>query len=33
MVTHRLGLAETGKGFQMMRDGGESLKVLVDPQR
>jgi len=33
MVTHRLGLAETGRGFRMMRDGGESLKVIVDPQR
>jgi L-iditol 2-dehydrogenase len=33
MVTHRLGLAETGMGFKIMRDAGESLKVIIDPQR
>ncbi|MFH1002901.1 MAG: zinc-dependent dehydrogenase [Chloroflexota bacterium] len=33
MVTHRLGLAETGRGFQMVAGAGESLKVIIAPQR
>jgi L-iditol 2-dehydrogenase len=33
MVTHRLGLAETGLGFQMVADAGESIKVIIEPQR
>ena len=33
MVTHRLGLAETGLGFGLVAEAGESLKVVVEPQR
>jgi L-iditol 2-dehydrogenase len=33
MITARLGLAETGRGFQMVAGAGESLKVIVEPQR
>ncbi len=33
MITHRLGLAETGRGFQLVAEGGESLKVIIEPQR
>jgi L-iditol 2-dehydrogenase len=33
MVTHRLGLAETGEGFRMMTEGADSLKIIVEPQR
>jgi L-iditol 2-dehydrogenase len=33
MVTHRLGLAETGKGFQLVVGAGESIKVVIEPQR
>ena len=33
MVTHRLGLAETGKGFQLVAGANESLKVIIEPQR
>jgi threonine dehydrogenase-like Zn-dependent dehydrogenase len=33
MVTHRLGLAETQQGFEMVIEGGDSLKVVVEPQR
>ncbi|HUH67222.1 MAG TPA: zinc-binding dehydrogenase, partial [Syntrophales bacterium] len=33
MVTHRLSLAETGHGFRLVADGGESLKVIIEPQR
>ncbi len=33
MVTHRLGLAETGVGFGLVIEGGDSLKVIVEPQR
>ena len=32
MITHRLGLAETGKGFQLVAEGGGSLKVIIKPQ-
>jgi L-iditol 2-dehydrogenase len=32
MITHRLGLAETGKGFQLVAEGGSSLKIIVNPQ-
>lgn len=33
LVTHRLGLAETPKGFALTADGRESLKVIIEPQR
>jgi len=33
MVTHRLGLAETGKGFRLVEEAGESLKVVIEPNR
>lgn len=33
MITHRLGLAETGRGFGLVASAGESLKVIVEPQR
>jgi L-iditol 2-dehydrogenase len=33
MITHRLGLAETGLGFQMVADAGKSIKVIIEPQR
>jgi len=33
VITHRLGLAQTGDGFRMVADAGESLKVIVEPQR
>ena len=33
MITHRLPLAETGRGFQLVAEAGESLKVIVEPQR
>lgn len=32
MITHRFGLAETGKGFQLVAEGGSSLKVIIKPQ-
>ena len=32
MITHRLGLAETGMGFQLVAEGGSSLKVIIKPQ-
>ncbi len=31
MVTHRLPLAEAGKGFQLTASGQESIKVIIDP--
>ena len=33
MITHRLSLADTGKGFQLVASAGESIKVIVEPQR
>lgn len=33
MITHRLSLAEIGLGFKLVADAGESLKVIIEPQR
>ena len=33
MITHRLGLAETGLGFQLVTEARDSLKVIIEPQR
>jgi L-iditol 2-dehydrogenase len=32
MITHRFGLAETEKGFQLVAQGEGSLKVIIKPQ-
>jgi L-iditol 2-dehydrogenase len=31
MITHRLPLAQTGKGFQLTGSGQDSIKVIIDP--
>ncbi len=33
MITHRLGLAETGVGFQLVADAQNSIKIIIEPQR
>jgi L-iditol 2-dehydrogenase len=33
MITHRLGLAETGLGLQLVVQGKDSLKVIIELQR
>ncbi|RJP68736.1 MAG: alcohol dehydrogenase [Candidatus Abyssobacteria bacterium SURF_17] len=33
MITHRLPLAETGKGFKLVADAKESMKVIIEPQK
>jgi L-iditol 2-dehydrogenase len=33
MITHRLGLGETGLGFQLVARAQDSLKVIIEPQR
>ncbi|MFP3879714.1 MAG: alcohol dehydrogenase catalytic domain-containing protein [Dehalococcoidia bacterium] len=33
MITHRLGLSETGLGFQLVAQARDSLKVIIQPQR
>jgi L-iditol 2-dehydrogenase len=33
MITHRLGLAETGLGFQLVARAQDSLKVIIQPHR
>jgi L-iditol 2-dehydrogenase len=32
MITHRLGLADTGQGFQLVAEAKNSIKVIVNPQ-
>ena len=31
MITHRLSLEETGRGFQLVAEAGESIKVVIEP--
>lgn len=33
MITHRLSLAEAGLGFQLVAQGQDSMKVIIEPQR
>lgn len=33
MITHRLPLAETQEGFELVARGGESLKIIIEPQK
>lgn len=33
MITHRLGLAETGLGFKLVAEAKDSIKVIIEPQR
>lgn len=33
MITHRLGLAETGRGFELVASAKDSIKVIIDPTR
>jgi len=33
MITHRLSLAETGLGFQLVAEAKNSIKVIINPQR
>ncbi len=33
MITHRLSLEEIGKGFQLVAEANESIKVIVEPHR
>ncbi len=33
MISHRLGLAEAGLGFRLTAEAGDSLKVIIQPQR
>jgi len=33
MVTHRLPLSDTGKGFNMVEQGGDSIKIIVEPHK
>ena len=33
MISHRLSLSETSKGFQLVAEAQESIKVIVEPQR
>ncbi|OGO36656.1 MAG: hypothetical protein A2147_07595 [Chloroflexi bacterium RBG_16_57_8] len=33
MITHRLRLAEAGLGFQLVAEGHNSIKVIMEPQK
>jgi L-iditol 2-dehydrogenase len=33
MITHRLSLAEAGRGFELVASGQDSIKVIIDPTR
>ncbi|MCK4928812.1 MAG: alcohol dehydrogenase catalytic domain-containing protein, partial [Methanosarcinales archaeon] len=33
MITHRFGLADTGKGFKLVAGAGESMKVIIEPRK
>ena len=33
MITQRLGLADTGAGFQLVTDARESMKVIIEPHK
>lgn len=33
MITHRLGLSETGLGFKLVSEARDSIKVIIEPQR
>jgi L-iditol 2-dehydrogenase len=33
MITHRLPLAETGAGFMLVAGAGNSMKVIIEPQK
>lgn len=33
MITHRFGLEDTGLGFKLVASSGESMKVIIEPQR
>ncbi|HZN55947.1 MAG TPA: alcohol dehydrogenase catalytic domain-containing protein [Candidatus Polarisedimenticolaceae bacterium] len=33
LITHRFGLGDTAEAFRLVEEAGESLKVIVEPQR
>jgi L-iditol 2-dehydrogenase len=33
MITHRLSLAEAGRGFQLVAEAKDSIKVIIEPSR
>jgi L-iditol 2-dehydrogenase len=33
MITHRLGLQDAAEGFRLVATAGESLKVILEPNR
>jgi L-iditol 2-dehydrogenase len=33
MITHRLDLSEAQEGFRLMAEAGQSLKVILEPNR
>jgi L-iditol 2-dehydrogenase len=33
MITHRLGLSEAVKGFKLVTEAKESIKVVIEPHK
>ena len=31
MITHRLPLSQTARGFEMMLAAGDSMKIIIEP--
>ena len=32
LITHRLPLKDTDKGFRMLQDGADAIKIIIKPQ-
>jgi threonine dehydrogenase-like Zn-dependent dehydrogenase len=33
MITHRFGIQQAAEGFRLMAEAGESLKIIIEPNR
>jgi L-iditol 2-dehydrogenase len=33
MITHRFGIRQAAEGFRLMAEAGESLKIIIEPNR
>jgi len=33
MITHRFGIQQAAEGFKLMAEAGESLKVMIEPNK
>jgi L-iditol 2-dehydrogenase len=33
MITHRFGIQQAAEGFRLMAEAGQSLKIIIEPNR